>query len=47
MDNTSEKFVDEILTIFKLLGIICEEGNYTSLIDYLEKHGFDREKNMF
>ncbi|XP_060845753.1 general transcription factor II-I repeat domain-containing protein 2A-like [Rhopalosiphum padi] len=43
-DNTSEQFVEEILTILPLLGTTCGEDIYKTVIEYFEKYKLDMKK---
>ncbi|XP_060846419.1 general transcription factor II-I repeat domain-containing protein 2-like [Rhopalosiphum padi] len=43
-DNTSEQFVEEILTILPLLGTTCGEDIYKAVIEYFEKYKLDMKK---
>lgn len=43
-DNTSEQFVEEILTILPLLGTTCGEDVYKAVIEYFEKYKLDMKK---
>jgi len=44
LDNTSEQFVEEILTLLPLLGTTCGEDIYKAITEYFEKYGLDMEK---
>lgn len=45
-DNTSEQFVEEVLTILPLLGTTFGEDIYKDVIEYFVKYKLDM-KNLF